>query len=691
MRHLFHRLPSGCLLGGFCLTICLLTACGPSAADLTITSPDGMITASINLAEGVPRYSVSHNGTPVILPSRIGFTFREQPPLNHDLAVKSVQRDIEDKTWQQPWGEQRVIRDAYQGLILTLVERTPPGRHFQLELRAYDDGVAFRCELPEQEQLGDFLIMDEETEFVLAGDHTAWWIPAFWWNRYEYLYSETGLAEVDTVHTPFTLRRSDGLHLSIHEAALTDYASMTLLHGGGDTLQCELVPWSDGVKVRGRTPHRTPWRTLTITHDAAGLITSTLILNLNEPNRLPDADWIRPGKYVGIWWGMHTGEYTWGSGDKHGATTARAKSYIDFAADHGFHGVLVEGWNPGWDGDWIKNGELFDFTRAHTDFDLEAVCDYATERGVELIGHHETGAAVTSYERQLEEAFDLYNRVGVSAIKTGYVGHGRNIKRPLPDGGVGLEWHHGQYMVRHFRQVVEAAARHRIRLDVHEPIKPTGIRRTWPNMMTREGARGQEFNAWGGWSDAGTNPPEHTTILPFTRLLGGPMDFTPGIFDLLLEGREAGSNRVNTTIAKQLALYVVLYSPLQMAADLPEHYEGHPAFRFIEEVPVDWDTTLVPHASIGDYVTVVRGDRDSDDWYLGSITDEQERLLSLSLDWLEPDRAYLAEIYADGPDADWETNPFPLDIQRREVRRDTKLELRLAPGGGQAIHFRALN
>ncbi|MBL7033025.1 MAG: glycoside hydrolase family 97 protein [Candidatus Delongbacteria bacterium] len=664
----------------------LLYGCSLWNPSWEIDSPDGKLTVTVTLDDGIPRYALSHQGAPVIHPSRLGFVFRDQPSLNGDLAVTSEQADSQVESWEQPWGEERVIEADYTGLTLKLEERSQLRRHFFLELRAYNDGIGFRCELPEQANLNDFLIMDEQTEFVLAGEHTAWWIPAFWWNRYEYLYRETSLAEIDTVHTPLTLRRNDGLHLSIHEAALTDYASMTLRRSGRDTLQCELVPWSDGVKVRGKTPHHTPWRTVTISADAAGLVTSRLILNLNEPNRLPAADWIKPGKYIGIWWGMHTGEYSWSSGENHGATTARACSYIDFAAEHGFQGVLVEGWNPGWDNDWTRNGELFDFTQAHPDFDLELVTAYAGERGVGLIGHHETGAAAVAYEQQLEEALALYERLGVNTIKTGYVGWEQNIKRPLPEGEVALEWHHGQFMVRHYRRVVEAAARHRIMLDVHEPIKATGIRRTWPNMMTREGARGQEFNAWG---PEGGNPPEHTVLLPFTRLLGGPLDFTPGIFELLLPDNP--DNRVNTTLAKQLALYVVIYSPLQMAADLPEHYENQPAFKFIEDVPVDWETTLVPHARVGEYITIVRQDRNSPDWYLGSITDSTGRTLTLALDFLEPGQEYRAEIYADAPTADWQENPLALEIENRSVSSETELTLVLAPGGGQAIRFHPLS
>jgi alpha-glucosidase len=460
---------------------------------------------------------------------------------------------------------------------------------------------------------------------------------------------------------------------------------MTLAGAPNNTLLCDLVSWSDGVKVRGATPFQTPWRTIQIAEKAGDLITSYLILNLNEPNKLGDVSWVHPGKYVGIWWGMHLGTYTWGSGPRHGATTENAKRYIDFAARYGFPGVLIEGWNVGWDGEWTSHGDLFSFTTPYDDFDIEEVTAYAAAKGVQIIGHHETGAAVANYERQMEDAFAFYRALGIDTVKTGYVGWGQGIKRRDEAGNlVGLEWHHGQYMVQHYRKVVETAARYHIMLDVHEPIKDTGIRRTYPNMMTREGARGQEYNAWGG---DGGNPPEHTTILPFTRLLAGPMDFTPGIFDLLFNEARP-NNRVNTTLAKQLALYVVIYSPLQMAADLPENYEGHPAFQFIVDVPVDWQDTQVLNAQIGDYVTIVRQDRNSEDWYLGSITDENGRTLEAPLTFLDSDRKYVAEIYADAAAADWATNPLPVEIDRVLVDRNTILSLKLAPGGGQAIRIR---
>jgi alpha-glucosidase len=642
------------------------------------------------LDDGVPYYAVSRSGQDVIKPSKLGFVFKDAEPLNQNLAVVESRLDSFDETWAQPWGEVEEIRNHYNELEIDLEETTEAPRKMTLVFRVYDDGLGFRYELPAQDNLSDFEIMDEETEFALAGSHQAWWIPAYRDNRYEYLYTESpvsflSIRGLSGVHTPLTMETADGLFLSIHEANLTDYASMTLAGSDDNTLLCDLVPWSDGVKVKASTPHQTPWRTIQIAEDAGGLITSYLILNLNEPNKLQDVSWIKPGKYVGIWWGMHIGKYTWGSGAKHGATTENARRYIDFAARYGFPGVLIEGWNLGWDGDWTKHGERFDFTTPYDDFAIKELSAYAAAKGVALIGHHETGAAVTNYEQQLEDAFAFYRDLGITTVKTGYVGWGQGIKRRDEEGNlVGLEWHHGQYMVRHYRKVVETAARYHIMLDVHEPIKDTGIRRTYPNMMTREGARGQEYNAWGG---EGSNPPEHTTILPFTRMLAGPFDFTPGIFDLFFdEYRPHG--RVNTTLAKQLALYVVIYSPLHMAADLPENYEDHPAFQFILDVPVDWQDTRVLHAEIGAYVTIARQDRNSEDWYIGSITNESERTLETPLTFLDPGKKYVAEIYADGADADWESDPLSIDIYEALVDSDTVLNIRLAPGGGQAIRIR---
>ena len=643
---------------------------------LTVASPSGDVVVTFSLSEGVPRYAVTRRGHAIVRPSRLGFRLRDAAPLEDGFGIAQAKRRSVDETWEQPWGEVRSIRNHFNELRVALVETGAPGRRMDVVFRAFDDGVGFRFEWPEQEPLHDFVIMKELTEFALSADDEAWWIPAYRVNRYEYLYHRSPVSALGAVHTPLTIRTADGTYLSLHEAALTDYASMTLQSDGRGVLHCDLVPWSDGAKVKARTPFVSPWRTIQIADTPGGLITSYLILNLNEPSRIADTSWIHPGKYVGIWWGMHLGIWTWSSGPKHGATTERAKRYIDFAAAHGFSGVLVEGWNVGWDGNWIENANLFSFTRPYPDFDLPEVARYATAKGVTLIGHNETSFGIDNYERQLEDAFTLYERLGIKAVKTGYVDNG-NPRREL---------HHGQYMVRHYRTVVEAAARHHIMLDVHEPIKDTGIRRTWPNMMTREGARGMEYNAW---STDGGNPPEHETILPFTRMLAGPFDFTPGVFDLKLQSAEdKRPARVNTTLAKALANYVVLYSPLQMASDLIVNYENQPAFKFIEDVPTDWDRTLVLDGRIGDLVTIARKDRRSDDWYVGSVSDESARSFDLSLSFLDPDRAYVAEIYADAFNADWEDHPSNIAISERPVDRRTVLPVRLAPGGGVAIRIR---
>lgn len=650
-----------------------------------MSSPNDIVKVSFMLQDGAPYYQITRFGREVINPSRLGFILEDAPPLAEGFDVASCDTSHFDEIWSQPWGEKRDIRNSYNELRINLVEIPRPKRNMAIVFRVFDDGIGFRYEIPEQPPLTDFEILDELTEFTLAGDHQAWWIGAYWWNRYEYLYQQSPISKIDTVHTPLTIETKNGLYLSIHEAALTDFASMTLVTRGNNVLEADLVPWSDGIKVRTSTPMKSPWRTIQIADTPGGLITSYLILNLNEPNKLGDISWVKPGKYVGIWWEMHIDKSTWGSGPRHGATTVNAKRYVDFAAKYGFDGVLVEGWNTGWDGDWIKNSDKFQFATPHPDFDVEEVNSYAVGKNVRLIGHHETSGGISNYERQMTDAYDYYERLGVRAVKTGYVNHGQGIKRVDENGEVHGEWHHGQFMVRHYRKAVEEAAEHHLMLDVHEPIKDTGIRRTYPNMMTREGARGQEFNAWG---PKGGNPPEHTTILPFTRLLAGPMDFTPGIFDLLLEDRRP-NNRVNTTLAKQLALYVVLYSPLHMAADLPENYEARPGpFQFIVDVPTDWEDTRVLHGRIGDYITVARKDRISEDWYLGSITDEEGRLLEARLGFLDPNKQYVAEIYRDGPGADWESNPYDIEIERIPVDNSMTLTLRLAPGGGQAIRFR---
>jgi alpha-glucosidase len=663
----------------------LAVAAAPLQSQVQVTSPDGRTEVTVELREGRLSYSLTRDRRALILPSLLGFDFRGAPPLRDGLRLTDTTRQSRDEWWTQPWGEVSRVRDHHNELAVAVEETAARHRRFILRVRAFDDGVGFRYELPEQPGLGEFQITDELTEFALADNARAWWIPSNWarMDRSEMLYSSGPVSVVDSVQTPLTMELQDGrTFMVIHEANLVDYARMFLRKTRTENrlLTAALAPMADGVKVHGRTPFVTPWRTIQLADRATDLAPSLLGLKLNPPNALANTDWIHPMKYVGIWWGMHIGTMTWGSGPKHGATTENTKRYIDFAAANGFGGVLVEGWNTGWDGDWIANREAFSFTQSYPDYDLKAVAAYAKGKGVRLIVHNETSGGIQNYERQLDSAFALYRSLGLDAIKSGYV----------TDHTSEGHSHYSQYMVQHYRRVVEKAARHGIMVNVHEPMHDTGERRTYPNMMSREGARGQEYNAWSG---DGGNPPEHETILFFTRLLAGPMDFTPGVFDLLIErgtGRPRRSDepRIRTTLAKQLALYVVLYSPLQMAADLPENYERQPAFQFIRDVAVDWDTTRVIDARIGDYVAVARRERGGQNWFVGAITDEEGRTLDLPLSFLTPGRRYVAEIYADGPKANWLDNPLPVTISRRPVTSATRLRVMLAPGGGQAIRIR---
>jgi alpha-glucosidase len=653
---------------------------------LTVASPDGRTQVTITLDSGVVRYAVRHAGANVVMPSRLGFAFKGAAPLGDGLRIVDSRRASYDSTWTQPWGEVARVRDHHNELQVDVAETKSAGRRFTVTFRVFDDGLGFRYEIPDQPGITDYEISDELTEFSLADNASAWWIasnrPRL--DRSEQLYSEGPVSTLDSVQTPLTMKMSNGTYVVIHEANLVDYPRMFLAGPRMESrlLKAALAPWADGVKVRGRTPLVTPWRTIQIADRIEALQPQILTLNLNPPSRLANADWIVPQKYVGIWWGMHLTTMTWSSGPRHGATTANTRKYIDFAAANGFKSVLVEGWNVGWDGDWIRNQNAFTFTKAYPDYDLTGLAAYAKSKGVSLIAHNETSGGIANYERQLEDAYKLYQSLGIHAIKTGYVA----------DTVGGGQSHYGQYAVRHHRKVIETAARYGIMVDAHEPIHDTGERRTWPNMMSREGARGQEYNAWSG--DAG-NPPEHESMLFFTRMLAGPMDFTPGIFDLFMKSAGHGprppeESRPRTTLAKQLALYIVLYSPLQMAADLPENYAGQPAFQFIRDVAVDWDTTRVIQGAIGDYVLVARRQRGAPTWFLGAITDEVARTFTVPLDFLTPGKRYEAEIYADGPGANWRSNPFPVTISRRAVTSATRLSVALAPGGGQAIRIRQL-
>lgn len=653
----------------------------PTSAAARATSPDGVLSVEVTVnGEGRADYSVTRLGRTVIAPSRLGFLLTDAPKLERNFTVTADAPTSHDDTWEQPWGERRFIRNRYTQLRVHLTERNTPNRRLDVVFRLYDDGLGFRYEVPEQANLTTVNIAAELTEFAVADAGTAWWIPAFEWNREEYLYTRTRIDAVGVAQTPLTVRTDDGLHVSIHEAALTDYSGMNLRRVEGGRFKAALTPGLTNAAVQLTAPFVTPWRTIQIADNAADLVTSSLILNLNEPNALGDVSWFKPMKYVGVWWEMHLDRKTWASGPKHGATTENTIRHIDFAAANGFGGVLVEGWNKGWDGDWFGNGWDYSFTEPYPDFDIERIATYARSKGVQIIGHHETGGNAFHYEQQMDAGFALYQRLGWHSVKTGYVADAGGARVRGPDGSPQLAWHESQPMAQHHLRVVQAAARHQVAVNAHEPFKDTGLRRTYPNMISREGARGMEFSAWGQPG----NPPEHELNLVFTRLLAGPMDYTPGIFGMQTRAPDG----VATTWAKQLALYVTIYSPIVMAADLLENYEANPGpFQFIKDVVTDWSDTRVLNGEVGDFVTIARKDRNSDQWFLGAMTDENPRVLDASLSFLDPGRRYRAEIYRDAPDAHWKTNREAIVIEAREVTAADTLSLRLAPGGGQAIRF----
>jgi alpha-glucosidase len=647
-----------------------------------VQSPDGRTQVQLDLnGEGRLAYRVLRDGKPVINDSRLGFIFRNGRQLMRNLQLEKQATRSQDDTWEQPWGERRFVRDHYNELRASFVEKDMDHRQFDMVFRVFDDGVGFRYDVPKQPKLQEAQIVEELTEFSIAQPATAWWIPALEWNREEYLYHRTPLAEVGIAQTPLTLRTNDGLHISLHEAALVDYAGMNLLHGENGVLRAALTPGSPTPVVRS-TPFVTPWRTITLSDSAGGLVESNLILNLNEPNALGDVSWFTPAKYMGVWWSMHLDQQSWATGPKHAATTANTKRVMDFAAKNGFRGVLVEGWNPGWDGDWFANGWGFDYTRPTADFDLQGLSKYGAANGVHLIGHHETGCAVSHYERQLDAAFALDQRNRIDVVKTGYVCDAGQIERQdVVDGPVLREWHEGQWMSNHHLRVVQAAAKYHVAIDAHEPIKDTGLRRTYPNWVSREGARGMEYNAWGN----PPNPPEHEVTLVFTRMLSGPMDYTPGV--LSLTGRHG--QEIQSTLARQLALYVGIYSPIQMAADLPEHYAQHKdAFQFIKDVAVDWDESHVLAGEVGQFVAIARKQRSAPVWFLGAMNDRNPRTLALKLDFLDAGKRYRAEIYRDGDGADWKGDArFKFVRETKTVTSKDVLSLWLAGGGGAAVRL----
>lgn len=666
--------------------LALLAAFAPCAA-LAVErecaqSPGKVIELCVSVDGGQARYEVRRRGVEVLAPSVLGLSFAGEPQARY-TAIAAARRSTSDASWEQPWGEQRIVRDNHSELTVTLSGDTPLNKAVDVTFRLFDDGIGFRYgyrAIPAGQAVS---VTAEHTQFRPAGAYQAWWYEGLGQERDEYLYKQTDARRITLAETPLTLKGANGLYLSFHEAALVDFPSMLLEGDGAGTLTAWLMPWPDGVLAKKTGPFITPWRTVLIGDSAGALADSRITLNLNEPSKIADMSWFKPGKYVGVWWEMHLNKSTWGSGRFHGARTENVKRYIDFAAKYGFGGVLVEGWNQGWDGDWIANGNKFSFTKAYPDFDLRGITAYGRKKGVKLIGHHETAGGVPNYEAQLNDAMKLYEDAGVSAVKTGYVRHSGTILDP--EGG--NQWFAGQYMVRHHQKVIETAAAHHIAIDAHEPVKDTGLRRTWPNAVSREGARGQEFNAWGN----PTNPPEHVAILPFTRMLAGPMDYTPGIFDIA-HSKDELTRRVQSTLATQLALYVVLYSPIHMAADLPENYEARPdAFQFIRDVPTDWERSITLAGEIGDYIVVARQPRGGQDWFLGAVTDENARKFPLSLGFLTPGKRYEAQIYADGEGADYRTSPLELRTERRIVISTDILPLEMAPGGGTAIRFRIID
>lgn len=658
----------------FLFSLAALALCGACSQNTGVTSPDGTIRLAFAVdSAGRMTYSVTDGGVRLFEPSRLGFEAAEAD-LGGGFAVENVSRTSVDETWTQPWGENKENRSRYNEMAVRL--RNGGGVRLTLRFRVFDDGLGFRYEY-EACGADSLRVTDELTEFRFAADGDSWTIPASF-DTYELLYRKLPLSELADANTPATFKVG-GLYGSIHEAALYDFPEMTLRKTDGLAFKSDLAPLPDGTKAHVGNKFTTAWRTVQLAPDAVGLINSSLILNLNEPSKIGDTSWIRPMKYVGVWWGMHLGVETWAMDDRHGATTENAKRYIDFAAANNIQGVLFEGWNEGWE-NW-GGSQSFDFTKPYADFDIAEIVRYARERGIEIIGHHETGGNIPDYEHQLERAVKWYADLGIHNLKTGYAG-----------GISGGNNHHGQYMVRHYQHVVETAAKYRMTVNAHEPIKDCGIRRTWPNMMSREGARGKEWDAW----SAG-NPPSHEVTLPFTRLLAGPMDFTPGTFDILYENTRNSPRRklwncgpevdmrVNTTLAKQIAEWVIIYSPVQMASDLIENYEGHPAFRFFRDFDADCDWSRALAGEPGEFVAVVR--RAGENYFLGAATDEQPRTLSLPLDFLKPGTKYRATIYADGPDADWKTNPTSYTISEREVSAADTLEVAMAPGGGQAVSF----
>ncbi len=639
------------------------------SVEKVIESPNGRNKAFFVLQNGTMKYKVERDGKPLIGLSKLGFDICGEEPLGSNLRLIRAQTRRKNETVEMLWGEDHYLANNYNESAFYLSERSEPKRIITLRFRVFNDAVAFRYEIAPQPKFRRISIADELTEFNLDINSTVWKIPAYQPDRYEYNYEKAGLWEIhDSVHTPLTLRTPNGYYLAIHEAALYDYGSMTLKLNQDRNLTTDITPLADGTRAHLELPFETPWRLIMIADSAIELTTNRVMYVLNEPPE-QDFSWVETLKFIGIWWAMYVGEWTWAPGDRHGATTEHAKEYIDAAVRLGIRGLLIEGWNDGWEGDWLQNGVNNKFTVSTPDFDLDEVADYARESGVELVGHHETVGFVDNYEQQLKDAYEYYAAHGIHYIKTGYAGSMMQIRGRR-------EFHHSQLGVRHYQKTVELAAKYRICLDIHEPIKSTGIERTWPNLLSREGARGQEY-------EGGALSPSHACFLPYTRLLAGGMDYTSGILDL-----SNSVKRMATTLTRQIAYFVTIYSGMQMAADRPFIYEERfpDIYKFIRDVPTNFEKTVPLAGEIGEFYVVARQDRDSDDWYIGGVTNESARRVHIALDFLDSG-AYAAEIYADGDDAHYRNNPFAVNLDHRQVGRTDLLNIYMAPGGGFAIRL----
>ncbi len=679
------------------------------------SSPDGSVILSFSLKnDGTPSYKVTYKNKPVINESTLGFTLKKAEPLTNNFKVVDTKKSTFRETWKPVWGEESEILNHYNELLVSL-EQNNTKRKMNIRFRVYNEGVGFRYEFPSQKELTYFVVEEELSQFAMTGDHTAWWIPGDY-DTQEYDYMESKLSEIrglmkeavtenvsqfafspTGVQTSLMMKTKDGLYINLHEAALVDYSLMNLnLDDKTFTFQSWLTPDAQGAKGYLMAPCHSPWRTIMVSDDARKILASRLILNLNEPCAIADTSWIKPVKYVGVWWEMITGKSSWSytndlptidlntvdytktkPNGTHGATNENVRKYIDFAAKHGFDQVLVEGWNVGWE-DWFghKKDYVFDFVTPYPDFDLKALNEYAHSKGVKLMMHHETSGSTRNYERHMKAAYELMNKYGYNSVKSGYVGD------ILPVG----EHHYSQSTINHYLYAIKEAAKHKIMVNAHEAVRPTGLCRTYPNMIGNESARGTEYEAFGG------NKVFHTTILPFTRLQGGPMDYTPGIFETEMKYVNPNNNsQIRTTLARQLALYVTMYSPLQMAADLPENYEKYAdAFQFIKDVPVDWQKSVYLEAEPGRYITIARKDKHSNDWYVGCTAHEGGHTSELLLNFLDKGKKYEAAIYADAKDANWKTNPKAYTITKQKVNAKTKLKLTAAQGGGYAISIKEI-